>query len=271
MRYVAAVASLADGTILTGTREVCDSLGLHTTQRDDFRQRLFHTIKDLCSRIGTELGQVEDIALCIGMAGVNYEYDSEVELPGELARCGLKMRLLACTGDIEIVLASHVRLVSKPASGIICNMGSTAFARNSTGQITRVGGWGPAIGDDGSGFEMGKAALRAVGEELDRGEGPSVLWKTISDWLASPDESVGSWHSAACEWRCHLAHYLEKMGAQADSRRAICSFVHKLELRGCWRPVASGLTIPLIRASQHGDRRAIAIVKRAAAGARQQF
>lgn len=263
MRYVASVAALDDGMIAAGGRDLSEPLGLHTTQRDDFRQRLYHTVKDLCFRVRGHRG-FENISLCVGITGVNFEYDSLVDLPGELQKCSLSPISLACTGDIEIILASHLNSSNETASGIICNMGSTAFARAENGEIARVGGWGPAIGDDGSGFEMGKAALRAVGAELDEGEPPSILWKKLSNWLAAMDDTVGIWHDAACEWRCHLAQFRERMGPDADPRRALCSFVHMLNLRGSWRPVASGFTIPLMKAAEDRDRRALLILAGAA-------
>jgi N-acetylglucosamine kinase-like BadF-type ATPase len=43
---------------------------------------------------------------------------------------------------------------------LICGTGSSAFARNSAGDTARCGGWGYLLGDEGSGFAIGRVALQ---------------------------------------------------------------------------------------------------------------
>ena len=45
---------------------------------------------------------------------------------------------------------------------IIAGTGSVAFGRNAAGQEARAGGWGPTLGDEGSGFWMAREGLSAI-------------------------------------------------------------------------------------------------------------
>jgi len=56
---------------------------------------------------------------------------------------------------------------------IIAGTGSVAFGRNERGEETRAGGWGPTIGDEGSGFAIARAGLSAIVRAYD-GRGPST-------------------------------------------------------------------------------------------------
>lgn len=57
---------------------------------------------------------------------------------------------------------------------VIAGTGSVAFGRNDAGVEARVGGWGPTIGDEGSGFFMARQGLTAVMSAFD-GRGPATL------------------------------------------------------------------------------------------------
>jgi N-acetylglucosamine kinase-like BadF-type ATPase len=56
---------------------------------------------------------------------------------------------------------------------IISGTGSIAYGRSSLNEAARAGGWGHVLGDEGSGYWIGRAALRAVLREADR-RGPQT-------------------------------------------------------------------------------------------------
>lgn len=64
---------------------------------------------------------------------------------------------LAITSDITIALEDC--FPSEPGILLAAGTGSFAVRRNIDGSVKRVGGLGPQIGDRGSAFDMGKAAL----------------------------------------------------------------------------------------------------------------
>ena len=56
---------------------------------------------------------------------------------------------------------------------VIAGTGSVAFGRNDEGVEVRVGGWGPTIGDEGSGYAIARQGLSAVMRAFD-GRGPAT-------------------------------------------------------------------------------------------------
>ena len=62
---------------------------------------------------------------------------------------------------------------SSPGSSSFPGTGSIAYGRNARGEAARAGGWGYVLGDEGSGYWIGRAALRAVLREADR-RGPTT-------------------------------------------------------------------------------------------------
>jgi N-acetylglucosamine kinase len=56
---------------------------------------------------------------------------------------------------------------------IIAGTGSVAFGRNEAGKEARAGGWGPTIGDEGSGFGIARDGLSAIVRAYD-GRGPKT-------------------------------------------------------------------------------------------------
>jgi N-acetylglucosamine kinase-like BadF-type ATPase len=73
--------------------------------------------------------------------------------------------------DALIALAAGSR--GEPGIVIIAGTGSIAYGRNARGATARAGGWGHMIGDEGSGYWIGREALAAVMRASD-GRGPST-------------------------------------------------------------------------------------------------
>lgn len=63
----------------------------------------------------------------------------------------------------------------KPGMILISGTGSILFAKDHYGRVHRVGGWGRFIGDEGSGYALGRSCLSAVAREFDgRGQKTSM-------------------------------------------------------------------------------------------------
>src|SRR5258706_9536612 len=72
---------------------------------------------------------------------------------------------------------------------VIAGTGSVAFGRNETGQEARAGGWGPIVGDEGSGFGIARAALGAIVRAWD-GRGPETGMTEMlrNEWNMKPED-----------------------------------------------------------------------------------
>jgi N-acetylglucosamine kinase-like BadF-type ATPase len=67
---------------------------------------------------------------------------------------------------------------------LIAGTGSSAYGRAVDGQAKRCGGWGYLLGDEGSGYALGRAALQHTLRVFEEGSLPSGLAKTLLDKLA---------------------------------------------------------------------------------------
>lgn len=109
------------------------------------------------------------IAACVGLAGVDRPADRE-RLAAWAAHY-LPGVPVTIANDAQLVLAAGT-----PAGwgvGVICGTGSIAYGRNPAGEMARSGGWGYLLGDEGSGYAIGLAALRAMLRAHD-GRGPET-------------------------------------------------------------------------------------------------
>ena len=79
--------------------------------------------------------------------------------------------------DTEPLLADIA--AGEVAIGLIAGTGSAALVRRPDGTTELVGGWGYLIDDSGSGYTIGRDALRHVALQWDRGEPADALAKAI--------------------------------------------------------------------------------------------
>ncbi|HMF99592.1 MAG TPA: BadF/BadG/BcrA/BcrD ATPase family protein [Vicinamibacterales bacterium] len=108
-------------------------------------------------------------AICLGIAGVDREDEAQV-VRAIMRRIGYKSRVLV-VNDALIAMVAGAR--DDPAIVLIAGTGSIAYGRNGSGEAARAGGWGHMIGDEGSGYWIGREALAAVMRGAD-GRGPET-------------------------------------------------------------------------------------------------
>ncbi|WP_405620567.1 N-acetylglucosamine kinase [Streptomyces sp. NBC_00076] len=127
-------------------------------------------------------------------------------LTAALRRLGVPAGPVGICSDIEAAFAAAP---GTPADGLALVAGTGAVAMRITDRhaTATVDGDGWLLGDDGSGFWIGRAAVRAALRTAD-GRGPAtVLAESVGRALGLPDEVVpsGRWTRAAREaYRMHL-------------------------------------------------------------------
>ncbi|WP_312430152.1 hypothetical protein [Lacrimispora sp.] len=70
---------------------------------------------------------------------------------------------------------------SGPAIVLISGTGSIAFARGESGEITRCGGWGHVLSDEGSGFHMGMKVIKEAASHIDGRQNCPVLYQLFAE------------------------------------------------------------------------------------------
>src|SRR5918993_611394 len=108
-------------------------------------------------------------AICLGIAGVDRADDAAV-VGAIMRRIGYKARVLVVN---DALVALEAGAPGAPGVVVIAGTGSISYGRNEHNQAARAGGWGYMLGDEGSGYWIGRAALRAVLREADR-RGPAT-------------------------------------------------------------------------------------------------
>jgi len=83
--------------------------------------------------------------------------------------------------DTDAAIALAGATTGNPGVVLISGTGSVAFGINKDGEKGRVGGWGYLIGDEGSGFDIGRKGLAAVFRAYDgRGKETVLLDRLMS-------------------------------------------------------------------------------------------
>ncbi len=143
--------------------------GLQGTARE-----ILKMVKKCCSEARCTPDQIK--ATVVGLAGAGRKPDQvrTREAIRSLARTNhIRLRNLVVESDGRVAVEGA--LGGKPGIVIVAGTGSVGFAKDAEGNIYRVGGWGRLIGDEGSGFVIGREALRAVSKHLDGRGGPTLL------------------------------------------------------------------------------------------------
>jgi len=103
------------------------------------------------------------------IAGVDRVTDRQV-MSGAVARTGLQCPIHL---DHDAAAALAGATGGQPGVVVIANTGSIAYGEDHHGTRARSGGYGPILGDEGSGYDIGRKALIAALRAED-GRGPST-------------------------------------------------------------------------------------------------
>ncbi|MET3946392.1 glucosamine kinase [Arthrobacter sp. UYCu512] len=102
---------------------------------------------------------------------------------------------------ITVVHDSRLLLAAGGATtgvAVIGGTGSAAWGRNSGGEEARAGGWGYLLGDEGSGYWLGREAVRHSLRRMNQGLEPDQLTTALlaSCGADEPNKLIALFHSA---------------------------------------------------------------------------
>jgi N-acetylglucosamine kinase-like BadF-type ATPase len=132
-----------------------------------------------CTKASCSLSDISIIVL--GLAGMGRKEDRETlltELSGVL--------FTDPSRQVPIVIETDARIALEGAFGgsagviLVAGTGSIIMGKTHRGEIMRVGGWGRQLGDEGSGFAIGKGALASVTHDIDGRGYAGALRKLIA-------------------------------------------------------------------------------------------
>ncbi|MEO6725951.1 MAG: BadF/BadG/BcrA/BcrD ATPase family protein [Blastocatellia bacterium] len=177
----AIIANDAGETLGEGQAEAANFLRVGLEKAVSHLKKAVH---QACGQAGIEPLQIT--AACIGLAGVSHPDHNRqmlnalkevLPIPDILLETDARVALAGATGNSTGVV-------------VIAGTGSIACGINARGRFARSGGWGPILGDEGSGNYIGRRALEAVMMAYDyRGQPTSMMDPVLKHFgVASPPE-----------------------------------------------------------------------------------
>jgi N-acetylglucosamine kinase-like BadF-type ATPase len=180
------VALLADTRGRTLGRGTAGSCAFQALPEADVRRALGQAMAAAFAAAGLPPQPVEVIGL--GLSGVDRPGDhTRVQRMFQAENWGKK---IIVTNDSELLL--WCGQLQGWGIGVVAGTGSIVFGCTPEGSTARAGGWGYRIGDEGSGFAIGTAALQAVAKAAD-GRGPDTLLTglVLAHWgLQTPTDLI---------------------------------------------------------------------------------
>ncbi len=148
---------------------------------------LHEVITACCGKAGCSLSQVG--AVVAGLGGAGREADQQrmrEAVRQRLAKKGQTVPAILIESDARIALEGAF----KGAAGIILisGTGSIAFGKGYDGTVHRVGGWGRILGDEGSGYFLGREGLNVVTRSLDGRIRKTILAKLVAEKFGLADQ-----------------------------------------------------------------------------------
>jgi N-acetylglucosamine kinase-like BadF-type ATPase len=130
---------------------------------------------------GIEVSALAGICMCL--AG----FDTDLDLPVPQSA----MRQLSFHGpaimENDVVGAWAGATEAKPGLVVIAGTGATGLGMNTRGDLWRTDGWDYLLGDDGSGYDIGRAGIRTAMHMLDGRERPTALVHILSQVFGVSD------------------------------------------------------------------------------------
>jgi N-acetylglucosamine kinase-like BadF-type ATPase len=178
------LAVIVDAIGIERGRGRAGSSNHHTAGRDAALAAIHTAVESACLAAGC---QTPLAAAWIGLAGMDRPTDA-APLAGEFERLAGVARL---TNDAELALGG---LPGGVGVALIAGTGSIAVGCDARGARGRASGWGHLLGDEGSGYDIGRQALRAVARAADgRGPGSALTERILARWnLTSPEDLLST-------------------------------------------------------------------------------
>jgi N-acetylglucosamine kinase-like BadF-type ATPase len=119
---------------------------------------------------------------CLGLSGVDQPVDQ--------ARFAQWLSEQGVSSPTQVLNESELVLVGGTPEGwgvaLISGTGSVCIGRTRDGRNARVGGWGPFLGDEGSGYQIAMQALQVATQAADgRGNARALLSAILAYWRLS--------------------------------------------------------------------------------------
>jgi N-acetylglucosamine kinase-like BadF-type ATPase len=136
---------------------------------------------EACALAGVRRGEIK--AACVALAGISHPI--HFHTMKRALDSALRIANLRLVTDADAALEGAID--GQTGVVIIAGTGSIAVGVNAAGEQTRSGGWGPALGDEGSGYDIARRALRSAAASIDGRKPRTLLTEKICARLGVSD------------------------------------------------------------------------------------
>lgn len=141
---------------------------------------LFASIEECLFELKGDFSDVKQIV--VGVAGAGRKDDAELlemSFKDYADNEGIHFKGVKVVSDAQVALEGA--FPDSAGCILIAGTGSILFGKDKEGNIHRVGGFGRLIGDEGSGYCIGRKALNAVSKEIDGRGKKTTITELVND------------------------------------------------------------------------------------------
>ncbi len=169
-------AVITDASNKVIIRGAYGGFNIRTAELPVFIESIKNIIDDLLNRKELSKEEVEFVSLAAAGAGDDEQRSEwEEKLMGSIP--GLKFHIIT---DAEAALAGAFN--GNPGIIVIAGTGSIAWGKDHDGKTARMGGYGYLLGDEGSGYWIGKKALKTALNHHYKGENSALGTEIMIRW-----------------------------------------------------------------------------------------
>lgn len=223
-----AILVATDGSF--GAAESAGPSNLNTVGVERAARIVLELTQKCCLKVAC--GPEHLFAVGIGLAGAGRTAD-RVEFNRSLLEFGREQDfpLSVVVVETDWRIALEAAFPTGPGIVLIAGSGSIACARGDNGRLYRAGGWGRILGDEGSGFVLGRDALNAALRAYEgRGDQTILLEYALQHFVVSSvDELMGKIYREHVDVVSLLAGFAPKV-LYAEAQRD--TVAHNILMRG---------------------------------------
>ncbi|WP_053075023.1 N-acetylglucosamine kinase [Ornithinibacillus californiensis] len=155
-----------DGNVLVN--QVYGATNPNTVTKQELKETFLHIFQDIEGKVPGSLLQVSSVFAGISGAGSKASAALLEEIISPYLSSYTRLKV-----EVDSINALYSGTFGKPGIVQICGTGSITYGINQKKEQDRVGGWGYLLGDEGSGYEIGRKGIAAVLQYVD-GRGPET-------------------------------------------------------------------------------------------------
>jgi N-acetylglucosamine kinase-like BadF-type ATPase len=150
------------------------------TGADGTSKIILTLLNDCIRKFNNDSSDIENIVIGAAGAGRKEDADKLKHLLLEtLSREGVKLKSLTVVSDAQIALKGA--FPNEAGCILIAGTGSIIYGKDEKGNIYRAGGFGRLLGDEGSGYSIGKKGLQAAAKYFDGRGDKTLIVKLIEE------------------------------------------------------------------------------------------